>query len=95
MPYKSKAQMRYMYAKHPRIAKEWSKKYKKSKNLPEHVKKAGKFFKQANLFKIKNFLKMSPKPKLVGYEAFKAKLPKLKVGKIPNISQDAVKTWGL
>mgnify|MGYP001586209852 CR=1 FL=1 len=27
MPYKSKAQRAYMYAKHPEIAKEWDKKY--------------------------------------------------------------------
>lgn len=27
MPFKSKKQMRYMFAKHPRIAKRWAKKY--------------------------------------------------------------------
>ena len=35
MPFKSKAQRRFMYAKHPKIAKRWSKKYGKGKNLPE------------------------------------------------------------
>ena len=39
MPFKSKAQRRFMYAKHPKIAKRWSKKYGKGKNLPE--KKGG------------------------------------------------------
>ena len=34
-PFKSKAQMRFMYAKHPKIAKKWSAKYGVSKNLPE------------------------------------------------------------
>lgn len=27
MPFKSSAQRRFMYAKHPKIAKEWTKKY--------------------------------------------------------------------
>lgn len=35
MPYKSKAQMRYMHAKHPEIAAEWDRKYPVAKNLPE------------------------------------------------------------
>lgn len=35
MPYKSKAQMRYMHAKHPKIAKEWDDKYGVPKKLPE------------------------------------------------------------
>lgn len=38
MPYKSKAQMRYMHKKHPKIAKKWDKKYKVPKNLPEKKK---------------------------------------------------------
>jgi hypothetical protein len=42
MPYKSKAQMRFMHAKHPKIAKEWDARYAgiDAKNLPQHVKKA-------------------------------------------------------
>jgi hypothetical protein len=27
MPFKSKAQMRFMFARHPKIAKRWAKKY--------------------------------------------------------------------
>jgi len=37
MPFKSEAQRRFMYAKHPKIAKRWSKKYGKQKNLPEKI----------------------------------------------------------
>lgn len=40
MPFKSDAQRRFMYAKHPRIAARWSKETPKGKDLPEHVKKA-------------------------------------------------------
>lgn len=35
MPFKSKSQQRFMFAKHPKIAKEWVSKYGVSKNLPE------------------------------------------------------------
>lgn len=35
MPFKSKAQMRLMYAKHPKIAKRWAKETKNEKDLPE------------------------------------------------------------
>lgn len=38
MPFKSKAQARYMYAKHPEIAKEFSDATPSIKALPEHVK---------------------------------------------------------
>ena len=45
MPFKSKAQQRYMFAKHPRIAREMADKMKEEgigyKSLPQHVKKAG------------------------------------------------------
>jgi hypothetical protein len=41
MPFKSKAQMRLLYAKHPTIAKKWAKKYGVPKNLPAR-KKGGK-----------------------------------------------------
>jgi hypothetical protein len=39
MPFKSKAQRKFMYAKHPEMAKEWEDKTPKGKKLPEHVKK--------------------------------------------------------
>ncbi len=45
MPFKSKAQMRYMFANHPEIAKRWESEHKQTgKNLPMHVamKKAKK-----------------------------------------------------
>lgn len=38
MPFKSKAQAREMYAKQPEVAKEFSKKTKSIKALPEKVK---------------------------------------------------------
>lgn len=37
MPFRSKAQMRFMFAKHPSIAKRWEDTYGVSKNMPEHV----------------------------------------------------------
>ena len=42
MPFKSDAQRRFMYAKHPEIAKEFSEKTPKGADLPEHVRKAKK-----------------------------------------------------
>lgn len=44
MPFKSKAQMRYLYAKEPEVAKEFADKTskKKMKKLPEKVKKGKK-----------------------------------------------------
>ncbi len=40
MPFKSKAQMGYLYSKHPEIANKWEHEFKQTgKNLPEHVKK--------------------------------------------------------
>ena len=38
MPFKSKAQMRYLYAKHPEIAKRWAKKYGVPEELPNKVR---------------------------------------------------------
>lgn len=39
MPFKSKAQERFLYAKHPAIAKKWSKEYgADTEGLPEKVK---------------------------------------------------------
>lgn len=40
MPFKSRAQMKYMFAKLPKIAKRWEDKYGVPKNLPKHVKKS-------------------------------------------------------
>lgn len=38
MPFKSKAQRKFLFAKHPDIAKRWASEYGKGKeNLPEHV----------------------------------------------------------
>lgn len=37
MPFKSEAQRRFMYAKHPKIAKKWEKHTPKGKKLPEKV----------------------------------------------------------
>lgn len=41
MPFKSKAQQRYLYAKHPEVAKEFAKhtSTRQFKKLPEHVRK--------------------------------------------------------
>ena len=36
MPFQSKAQRRYMHAKHPEIANRWEREYKTPKNLPDH-----------------------------------------------------------
>lgn len=38
MPFKSKAQQRFMYSQHPGIAKRWAKETLSIKKLPEHVK---------------------------------------------------------
>ena len=35
MPFKSKAQARFMFAKHPKIAKRWAKETKSIKSLPK------------------------------------------------------------
>ena len=39
MPFKSKAQRAYLFAKHPEVAKEFAAATPKGKKLPEHVKK--------------------------------------------------------
>lgn len=39
MPFKSKAQQRFMFSQHPEMAKEWAEKTPDIKKLPEHVKK--------------------------------------------------------
>jgi hypothetical protein len=42
MPFKSKAQMKYMFKNHPDIANRWKNKYGVKKNMPIHVKKVVK-----------------------------------------------------
>jgi hypothetical protein len=42
MPFKSKAQQKFMFAKHPKIAKRWAKETKNMKSLPKRVKKSKK-----------------------------------------------------
>ena len=37
MPFQSKAQQRFMFARHPKMAKEWAEKTPNIKELPEHV----------------------------------------------------------
>ena len=37
MPFVSKAQQGFMFAKHPEIAKRWAEKYGVKKDLPYHV----------------------------------------------------------
>ena len=39
MPFESKAQLRYMFAKHPEMAKEFASKTENMKSLPEHKRK--------------------------------------------------------
>jgi hypothetical protein len=39
MPFKSRAQRAFMYARHPRIAARWSKETPKKAKLPQHVKR--------------------------------------------------------
>lgn len=39
MPFKSQAQARYLFAKHPQIAKEFASKTPSIKALPQHSKK--------------------------------------------------------
>lgn len=39
MPFKSKAQAKYMFANHPAMAKEWAKETKSIKSLPKKKKK--------------------------------------------------------
>jgi len=38
MPFKSKAQAKYLFANEPEVAKEFASKTKSIKKLPEHVK---------------------------------------------------------
>lgn len=42
MPFRSRAQARFLFAKHPKIAKEFASKTKSIKSLPNRVKKKAK-----------------------------------------------------
>lgn len=42
MPFKSKAQARYLFATNPKVAKEFASKIKSIKKLPQHVKQIHK-----------------------------------------------------
>lgn len=42
MPFKSKAQQRYLFSQEPAVAKKWAKKYGVPKNLPEKAKPSSK-----------------------------------------------------
>jgi hypothetical protein len=42
MPFKSKAQQKFMFAKHPKLAKEFAEHTPNMKKLPEKVKKKKK-----------------------------------------------------
>ena len=39
MPFKSTAQRKFLYAKHPKIAKRWEAETPKGKKLPTHARK--------------------------------------------------------
>jgi len=57
MPFKSEAQRRFMYARHPKIAKKWEKHTPKGKKLPKKIKKE-KTAKEAFELKIHNILEL-------------------------------------
>ncbi|HEX7025378.1 MAG TPA: hypothetical protein VF187_11225 [Gemmatimonadales bacterium] len=40
MPFRSQAQMRFLFARHPEIARRWARLYGIPKNLPEHRRAA-------------------------------------------------------
>lgn len=42
MPFQSESQRRFMYAKHPKIVKRWSKEYPNQRNLPAIKRKLKK-----------------------------------------------------
>jgi hypothetical protein len=93
MPYKSKAQMRYMHKHHPEIAKRWDEMYDDSKELPEHVG-TGKFFKKAYAVKsVAKFMKNSIKPVKKFSANFASKLPKAKWANPISINQPS-RTYG-
>lgn len=54
MPFKSKAQQGFLYAKHPEIAARWAKETPNFKSLPEHVKKKKDILKKSIKNSIRN-----------------------------------------
>jgi len=40
MPFKSKAQQKWMFAKHPKMAKRWAKHTPRMKSLPKYAKRS-------------------------------------------------------
>lgn len=40
MPFQSEAQRRFLWAKHPDVAKKWSDEYPGQKNLPQHKERS-------------------------------------------------------
>lgn len=46
MPFKSKAQQRFMFAKHPEMAKKWAEHTPDMKSLPERAAKKGPTMRQ-------------------------------------------------
>ena len=57
MPFKSKAQARYLFKEHPEMAKEWASKTPSIKSLPQHVKAKRAATRMKNKLKIKGDLK--------------------------------------
>lgn len=51
MPFKSKAQQKFMFAKHPKIAQKWADKYGVPKNLPKKKKNINKMIAEAKVSK--------------------------------------------
>jgi len=39
MPFKSQAQRRYLYARHPKVARRWRKEHGPQRNLPERSRR--------------------------------------------------------
>lgn len=48
MPFRSKRQMRYLFAKHPKIAKKWAKKTPDIGSLPETAPKSESYVSALN-----------------------------------------------
>lgn len=51
MPFQSKSQQRYLFAKEPEVAKRWEDKYGIPKGLPQHAAKTTKTKKRARKVK--------------------------------------------
>ena len=55
MPFKSEAQRRYLWMKHPKIARRWAKEYPNQSKLPKHVKHTGRKSKKLKNDMAKNY----------------------------------------